>query len=70
MNHLATIKKNAREELRISIDEFKGQTLCNLRIWYEDGNEYHPGKQGLALRLALLPDLIAALQKAQKGGGA
>lgn len=67
---MTTIRKNAREEIRVTVDTFKGQELCNLRVWYEDGGEYRPGKQGLAVRLALLPDLIDALTAAQRGGAA
>jgi hypothetical protein len=60
---MIAIPKNAREEIRISLDEFKGHRLCNLRVWYQDGDEFRPGKQGLALRLELVPQLIEALQR-------
>ncbi len=29
---VATIRKNAREELRVSVDEFRGHELINLRV--------------------------------------
>ena len=60
---MIAIPKNAREEIRISVDEFKGHRLCNLRVWYLDGDEFRPGKQGLALRLELAPQLIEALRE-------
>lgn len=61
---VATIRKNAREEIRVSVEIFKGQELCNVRVWFSDGVEMRPGKQGLAVRLALLPELVVALQLA------
>jgi hypothetical protein len=62
---MIAIAKNAREEIRISVDEFKGHRLCNLRVWYLDGDELRPGKQGIALRLELLPQLLEALREVQ-----
>jgi hypothetical protein len=37
---IATIRKNRSEELRVSIDDFKGHRLLNIGVWYEaDGGE-------------------------------
>ena len=62
---VAVIQKNAREELRVSVETFKGVPLVNLRVWFrnEEG-EWRPGKQGVALRLELLPELAQALEQA------
>lgn len=59
------IEKNAREEVRVSLETYMGHDLVNLRVWYraEDGSR-RPGKAGLALRVDKLEDLIEALQKA------
>uniref|UniRef100_UPI003B5184F1 transcriptional coactivator p15/PC4 family protein n=1 Tax=Roseovarius indicus TaxID=540747 RepID=UPI003B5184F1 len=73
MTHIATIRKNAREDLRVTLEEFRGHQLLSLRIWFdaEDG-EQRPGKQGVAIRLDLLPHLRKALsdaeQEARKSG--
>ena len=68
---IATIPKNAREEYRVEVQDFKGQRLLNIRVWYDDGTgEYRPGKQGLALRLDRLSDLCSALEKAAELEGA
>lgn len=64
MTEIATVRKNSREEIRISIDEYMGHRLCNLRVWYLSGDEMRPGKHGLALRLDVLPEILSALQKA------
>ena len=66
MTDIATIKKNAREELRVTLENYNSHDLLNLRIWFqaEDGT-MRPGKQGLALRVHLIPELLEAIQRAQ-----
>lgn len=62
------IRKNAREEIRITLDDFKGHQLVNLRVWFDAGNgEFRPGKQGVAFRLDLLPEVLKALGALQGG---
>ncbi|WP_294613062.1 transcriptional coactivator p15/PC4 family protein [uncultured Roseovarius sp.] len=67
MTPIATIRKNAREDLRVTLDEFRGHHLINLRVWFDtDDGEQRPGKQGVAVRLDLLPHLRQALSEAEK----
>lgn len=64
MIDLGTIRKNASEEIRFTVDTFKGQEIVNARVWYRgDDGQYRPGKQGLAFRLALLGDVVGILGK-------
>lgn len=67
---IVTIRKNSAEEIRVSLTEFKGHHLVNLRVYaepYEDkGQGRVPTKRGLACSLALLPQLIDALQMAER----
>lgn len=72
MTELATIPKNAREEIRVSVDDFKGARLVNIRVWFGDDADKRPGKQGIAFRLDLLPAVLDALKRAAEGqeGGA
>ncbi|MEM8802899.1 MAG: transcriptional coactivator p15/PC4 family protein [Pseudomonadota bacterium] len=68
MTEPAVINKNSREQIRVSLDDFRGHQLVNMRVWYDAGEgEMRPGKQGLALRSELLPHLINALE--QLAGG-
>ena len=65
---LATIRKNALEEIRVGLSEFNGHDLLNIRIWTEPrngGSERIPTKAGIACRVALLPEIIEALQQAE-----
>ena len=65
--HIATIRKNAAEEVRVSLDEFKGHNLISLRVWCDPyaGDERVPTKRGLSVSVRLLPELIEALQRAE-----
>jgi hypothetical protein len=63
---IATIPKNTREELRVSLSEFKGHKLCQLRAWITDGDI--PTKNGFGIQVTLIPSLIAALQDAEAEG--
>ena len=59
-----TLRKNAREEVRVSVDEFKGMQLLNIRVWFVgDDGQMRPGKQGVAVRLELAADLAQAIQE-------
>ncbi len=64
---IATITKNKTEEVRIGIGKFKGHALVSLRVWTDQyqGDERVPTKKGISVRVQVLPELIAALQKAE-----
>lgn len=71
--HIATIPKNSREEIRITLSEYGGHKLFNTRVFFEaqDGS-MRPGKAGIAFRLETLPDFVraatAALDEARLRG--
>lgn len=59
---IATFEKNSKEEVRVSIGEFHGKKLINMRVYYRDTDgEYKPGKQGIALSVELYRDLADAV---------
>ncbi len=60
-----TISKNAREEIHVSLSEYQGHDLCDIRVHADNGVEPIPTKKGVCLGVAKLPDLIAALQQAE-----
>jgi hypothetical protein len=57
---IAIVQKNQREELRFSLDEFKGHRFVSLRI-------YAPGRDGLMVPtksgVTFRPELIAEIRK-------
>ena len=67
-NTVRTIRKSQREEIRIALSEFTkdGTTydMVSARVFYDDGAEYRPGRNGLNVRVNLLPALIEGLQAA------
>jgi len=65
---IAIIQKNQREQIRIARSEFNGHDLVSIRVWIPGGGKDGadiPTKSGLAFRVALLDELIAALQRAR-----
>ena len=68
---LATVRKNAREEIRITRGDFKGFDIVGLRVWFEDreSGEMRPGKDGLAFRAELVDEIIEALRVAKVESG-
>ena len=67
---LASIRKNNREEIRVTRGEYKGHDVVNVRVWFQDrdSGEMLPGRDGVAFRAALVDDLVAALQSAKDDG--
>jgi hypothetical protein len=63
---IATFEKNSREEVRVSVDQYQGRQIINIRVYYRDkenGSQWLPGKQGLALSVDRYRDLAEAVLK-------
>jgi hypothetical protein len=56
--------RNAREVIRVALDQFSGRHTINLRVWYREGGSLKPGKSGITLSLGHLPALTEAMGKA------
>ena len=67
---IATISKNQREEIRVALSEFDSKgtkyDMVSARVFYDDGGEMKPGRNGLNVPTRLLPDLIEALEEAER----
>lgn len=58
---VASFEKNSREEVRISIDDFRGRKIINIRVYYRsESGTWSPGKQGLAISIDRYRDLAEA----------
>ena len=59
------IQKNKRQVLRLSFGEYRDRMLLNARVWYRgaEGEELKPGKDGWAISIDKLPEIIAGLQR-------
>lgn len=60
---VAKFDKKLGEEVRVSIDEFKGRKLINIRVWYThpETKVMLPGKQGLTLSVEKFDVLRTAI---------
>ena len=63
---VAEFQKNARERVRVSLTQYGGHELLDVRAFYEDASgEWKAGK-GLAIRRELIPELRKALLAAER----
>lgn len=65
---IAEMEKNPTERLRVSIEEYRGSTFIDLRVYFQDkAGQWKPTKKGIALNSDCINGVIKALQKASKG---
>jgi hypothetical protein len=61
---VAQFEKNSKEEVRVSLDDFRGRKIINIRVYYRsDNGQWLPGRQGLALGVDRYRDLAEAMLK-------
>ncbi|MGA2106814.1 MAG: transcriptional coactivator p15/PC4 family protein [Syntrophorhabdales bacterium] len=64
---IGEIEKNAKEKIRVSIEEYKGHKYVDCRVYFQDeAREWHPTKKGIALNPDIIDEVIEALQKASE----
>ena len=65
---LASIERSATEEMRVSINEYKGKEYVDMRIYYttDDGATWNPTKKGITVAPERIDEVIAALNKAKE----
>lgn len=62
---VATVRKNAGQEIRVGLQEYRGRQIASVRVWFlGDDDVWRPGKDGLNFRADLLPELHRALGEA------
>ena len=62
--HIAEVRKNSLEVIRVSLSEFKGKIYSDIRIYYlADDDEWKPSRKGLMIPAKQVPELRAGLQK-------
>ena len=65
---IARIPKSAREEVRVSLETWRGRHSIDVRVYAQladPSGEIVPTKKGASLPIAKLPELITALQDAK-----
>jgi hypothetical protein len=62
---IAEWDRNAREVVRVALDQYNGRHTINVRVWYrDDGDTLKPGRAGITLAVKHLPALCDAMAKA------
>ena len=65
---IATLTKNARESVRVALDEFRGHNLLDLRVVVPlaaHAATLTPTGKGISVNVAMIPSLRAALADAE-----
>jgi hypothetical protein len=64
---IAEIEKNAKEKIRVSIEEYKGHRFVDCRVYFQnEAGDWRPTKKGIALNDECIDPVISAPQKASK----
>lgn len=59
---IAKFEKNKKEEVRLSVETFRGRKIINIRVFYkDDAGAWKPGKQGLAIAIERFKELAGAV---------
>jgi len=62
-----SFQKNATEEVRVSLTEYLGHKLIDIRVYYQgEDNEFRPTKKGLSISVEKFSDLQEAIKNAEK----
>lgn len=64
---VGSIPKNNREDIRVTLSNFKGHDLVGARIWFKtkDGDA-RPTAKGITVNVKVLPELIGLLEDAER----
>ena len=64
---IAQFEKNATEVVHVSLTEYRGRKLVDVRIYYSDAEgQYRPTKKGVSLSLEVYPDFKRAMLALEK----
>jgi len=67
---IAQFHKNSVEVIKVHLQTWKTQRYMDIRIWRPansaESDSVQPTKKGITLKIELLPELIEALEKAEK----
>jgi hypothetical protein len=59
---IAQFEKNATEVIRVSLTEYRGRKLVDMRVYYsDDEGQYRPTKKGVSLAVERYTDFKRAL---------
>lgn len=62
---IATVSKNRSEHVRVTLTALNGHEVVDIRVFCNGGGAAKPTKAGVCLGIERLPELRAALRKAE-----
>jgi hypothetical protein len=64
---IAKFEKNATEQIHVTLREYRGHQLIDLRTYYQaDNGEWRPTKKGISLSVELFSELKQAIIDLEK----
>lgn len=64
---IGEFEKNSKEVVRVSLQQYAGNDLLQIRSFYRDSNgDWKPGNNGISIRAEKFPQLAALLSEAGK----
>ena len=65
---IGTIERNERERVQISVNEYKGKSYLDLRIFYttDGGDTWRPTQKGVTIAPEHLDTLIDTIEESKK----
>ena len=64
---IAQFEKNATEVVRVSLSEYRGHKLFDVRVYYsDDEGQYKPTRKGVSLSVNLYTDFKRAMVAVEK----
>jgi Transcriptional Coactivator p15 (PC4) len=65
--YIAQFEKNATEVVRVSLSEYRGHKLFDIRVYYsDDEGQFRPTRKGVSLSVGLYTELKRALLALEK----
>jgi protein tyrosine phosphatase len=61
---IGEVKKNAREKIIVSLEEYRSHRFCDCRIYWDDNGTWKPSKKGISLNGENIDEVIELLKKA------
>jgi hypothetical protein len=64
---IAKMEKNSQEEIRFSLQEYRGTDLIDIRVYYGSGSDdMIPTKKGISIPLELFEEFMKQLGKVKE----
>jgi hypothetical protein len=64
---ITKMEKNSQEEIRFSLQEYRGTDLVDIRVYYDGGSSAKiPTKKGISIPIERFEELMECLRKAKK----